>query len=334
MLRFEVGTEDLLHSRFALSPTFELCSLLRILAGLDGRGLPAAWAARLGPEFQRLRRESELDAALALHSATSGAGFVAQPPTGLTQTWQDDLAAIRRTPLPQARHEVAQVLAVRPATDPAVLAVLRADDLVDRVADAMDQAWHALLARDWPQLRAICERDVVHRAGLLGRSGWAAALDGLRPQLRWHDGGIELAQHRTAATVPLDGQGLLLIPSVFSWPGTAAHCEDPWPKAVIYPARGVAALWEAPEPTVPGALAELLGRSRARLLSALDEPASTSQLSRSLGMALGAVGDHLAVLRRAGLLHRARSGRSVLYGRTPLGDALVSAGEQSRLDSS
>jgi len=58
---------------------------------------------------------------------------------------------------------------------------------------------------------------------------------------------------------------------------------------------------------------------------ALDAPASTTHLARSLGMTTGAVGDHLAVLRRAGLLRRARDGRSVLYERTPLGDAMAGA---------
>lgn len=93
---------------------------------------------------------------------------------------------------------------------------------------------------------------------------------------------------------------------------------------MVYPARGTAALWGEQE-TVPqpDALTALVGRARARLLVALDAPASTSHLARSLAMAPGAVGDHLAILRGAGLLVRARSGRSVLYRRTPLGEALV-----------
>ena len=73
-------------------------------------------------------------------------------------------------------------------------------------------------------------------------------------------------------------------------------------------------------------LDRLLGRSRASVLRALAEPASTSQLVGLLGMALGAVGDHLAVLRGAGLVTRARAGRLVLYRRTALGDDLLDAG--------
>ncbi|GIH14102.1 helix-turn-helix domain-containing protein [Rugosimonospora africana] len=324
MLRFRVGAEDLSHSRFALSPVFELLSLLRILSGLSRRQLPPDWSARLVPAYRRLRQESELDAVVALESRGHGPDFIAQPPLGLAQTWEDDLAAVRASDPARARREIARCLALRPAADRRVRATLTGHDALERICDALDVAWHELLARDWPQLRAICERDVVYRAGQLGRLGWAGALDGLHPRLRWRADHIEVLRAADHGEISLGGKGLLFIPSVFVFPGLAVHFEDPWPKAVTYPARGVGVLWQRSSATDPGALADLLGRTRARLLGALREPASTSQLAASLGLAVGAVGDHLAVLRRAGLLHRARSGRSVLYQRTPLGDALAS----------
>jgi DNA-binding transcriptional ArsR family regulator len=324
VIRFEVGTEDLLHSRFALSPVFELDSLLRLLDG--GRRLPTASASRLRPAYEALRRTTDLDAVLALQAGRVGADFVAPPPAGLAQTWEDDLAAILTTPLEQARAEIAVCLAERPATDPAVLALLDAPDVVPRLAEALDRAWHVLLAPDWPQLRAICERDVVHRAGTLGRAGWAAAIADLHKAMRWHEDGIELSGFSTEKQViSLGGKGLLLVPSAYIWPHAASHSSPDWPKTLIYPARGIAALWETPEAQPPGALADLLGRSRARILGALESPAGTTHLARSLGMATGAVGDHLAVLRRAGLVQRARDGRVVLYVRTAVGDALVAA---------
>ena len=140
----------------------------------------------------------------------------------------------------------------------------------------------------------------------------------------------------------LDGRGLLFVPSVFVWPKLALGLDPPCPPSLIYPARGVAALWERPgrgargaapgTASAPGtaaapgtALDRLLGPSRAAILIALEEPASTTQLVATLGQSLGGIGDHLAVLREAGLISRARSGRSVLYRRTPVGDALVAA---------
>ncbi|MFI1256450.1 winged helix-turn-helix domain-containing protein [Streptomyces netropsis] len=322
MLRFEVSVDDLLRSRFALSPAMDLCLLLRSLVGQD-RPLPRAWATRLLPAFERLRRETELDAVLALHAPQSGPDFVAPPPRGINQTWADDLAMIRATPLEAARHEFATTATGLSAHDPRVRAVLDSTDAVSRIAEAMDQAWHELLATDWPQLRAICERDVVHRVGVIGEHGWATTIESLHPSIAWRAGGIEIGFFPPVGNVRLAGDGLLLIPSVFVG-NIAAHLEDPWPRTLVYPARGTAALWgEQATVPQPDALTALVGRARARLLLALDAPASTSHLARSLAMAPGAVGDHLAILRGAGLLVRARSGRSVLYRRTPLGEALV-----------
>ncbi len=113
---------------------------------------------------------------------------------------------------------------------------------------------------------------------------------------------------------------------MFIWPRLALSLEPPWPPSLIYPARGVSALWERPSRAEPGtALDRLLGASRAAILLALEDPASTTHLAATLGQSLGGIGDHLAVLREAGLVTRARSGRSVLYRRTPVGDAVTAA---------
>jgi DNA-binding transcriptional ArsR family regulator len=325
MLRFQVGADDLLRSRFAISPLFELDNLLRKLSGTSPHRLPATWSARLAPAYQRLRAVTDLDVVLALYSRTRGPAFAAPPPRSLAQTIEDDLATVRATALPDVRRDIARCLTLRPVNDERILAVLRGGDVVERTARALEAAWHELLAADWPQLRALCERDVVHRAGQLSSSGWAAALDGLHPRVRWRDGAIEVLRTAEDRTVSLGGEGLLLVPSAFLWPEVAAHIGQPWPATLIYPARGIAALWETPAPAAPGALGELVGRTRAGLLTALDQPASTTQLARSLGLGTGAVGDHLVVLHRAGLLTKARSGRSVLYRRTPLGDAVIAA---------
>ncbi|MGH3759755.1 DUF5937 family protein [Actinophytocola sp.] len=322
MLRVTVHRDDILNSRFAISPLFELDNVLRRLSGLSQARLPADWSARLRPAYRRLRATTELDAVLALQTRHYGAALVAPPPAGLAQTLAEDLAAVRATPLELAREEIAKCLRDEPEPDERVRAVLRDPAVVEIVADTLETAWHELVGADWPAMRAVCERDVIHRAGLLTRGGWTAALAGLHRRVSWHDGSIHVA-HRADADIDLGGRGLLLVPSVFVWPKVAVYTDPPWPHALIYPARGTAALLEPDQAPPPSALADLLGRSRARLLSTLAEPASTRQLAASLRLAPGAVGDHLAILRRAGLVSRARAGRSVLYRRTPLGDALA-----------
>src|SRR5213076_1382887 len=152
--------------------------LLRRLSFRDAP-LPAAWSARLGPGFARLRGETALQAALALQTRTSGANFLSPPPRGLAQSWADDLAAIRATPIGLARTEIDAVLRDQPVREPRVRAFLESDGIVDAVADAMDRAWHELVAPDWPQLRAVCERDVVHRVAVIGERGWKEAVEGL-----------------------------------------------------------------------------------------------------------------------------------------------------------
>ena len=97
-------------------------------------------------------------------------------------------------------------------------------DVVDQVAHTLQMAWTALIAPDWPQLQAIIERDVVHRAGQLTRVGWAGAVTGLHRTVVWHNATVEIRE-RPNDQVRFDGRGLLFVPSVFIYPGIGIYLD-------------------------------------------------------------------------------------------------------------
>jgi DNA-binding transcriptional ArsR family regulator len=340
-LRIEVGNEDLTTSRFAVSPLWELTQALRLLANPPVGSVLRPWLVRARDRYQGLTREADVGVINALHPPGWGVDFLTPVPAAVSTTIGELLDEVRSTPVEQAHREVAaalarQSLAGQARVEARIERILTGDQVTGYVADVLEVAWHALLEPEWPTLRAILERDVVYRAGQLVSRGWAAALGDLHPELSWEQGRIVLHRMQGDADAALGGRGLLFVPSVFIWPKLALGLDPPWPPSLIYPARGVAALWERPGASRAGgsraggsragtALDRLLGPSRAAVLIALEEPASTTQLVATLGQSLGGIGDHLAVLREAGLISRARSGRSVLYRRTPVGDALVAA---------
>jgi DNA-binding transcriptional ArsR family regulator len=126
--------------------------------------------------------------------------------------------------------------------------------------------------------------------------------------------------------VTLDGRGLLLVPAAFAWPDVWPLNDPPWQPSIVYAPRGVAELWAPPAPG-RAALEDLLGARRARILLALDRPASTQELARRLGASGAGVSEHLSVLRRAGLVTGRRDGRHVLYARTRAGEAVLGAAQ-------
>ena len=83
------------------------------------------------------------------------------------------------------------------------------------------------------------------------------------------------------------------------------------------------ALWETERIANPAAVAGVLGETRASLLAALGDPASSTELGVRFDVTPSAVNQHLRALRDAGLLVSTRYGRSVLYLRSELGSALL-----------
>ena len=317
----EVTPQDVAASRFAISPLIETMHAQWVLDGRTEAGAHRRWVERWREPYRELRRRHPVLRALVEITGNKGSAnvdFVAPPPTGINTSFAEELATMRATPAERAHGEIVAVLARRPVPE-RVRSVLLVPDVVRLIADAYEALWTGIISASWPRLHAILERDVVHRAGRLATYGWAAALGDLDANLRWHgDGRITLGLGGRRVDRRLGGQGLLFLPSAFI-PGVGAYLEESWPCALVYPARGIAA-----EPPAPGAgLAVLVGRTRARILTELAAPATTTHLAALLGQSVGATSGHLTALRGTGLVTGARTGRSVLYARTPLGDALV-----------
>jgi DNA-binding transcriptional ArsR family regulator len=319
MLRLEVGPADIASSRFAVSPAMELAQVVRALYRSEA-GTPVV--RRFARAFDTIRDDPALRTFAYLQGPRIGATFSAPPPTGMGQTIDADLAVLRGTDPAVVRREVDEIRGFRtPSAE--VASVLADPAFVDRLAATMRTAWEVLIAPDWPRIRTVLERDVRFRAERLGEQGWSAGVAGMHRDLDWTGDAITV-DRRLDRTEVLGGRGLLLVPSVFIGQGLAIYGDHGWQPAIVYPARGAGLVFEeAAPPTDP--LAPLLGRTRAGLLLALATPSSTTQLAALTGTSVGATGDHLKVLLDAGLVSRARIARSVVYRRTPLGDALAAA---------
>ena len=113
------------------------------------------------------------------------------------------------------------------------------------------------------------------------------------------------------------------MPSVFVWPDVTAMIDPPAQPALIYPARGIAELWQPARTAHSNALAALLGRTRAALLESLAEPASTHTLALRHDLAPSTVSQHLVALHQARLVTRRRHRHTVIYQQAPLGAELA-----------
>jgi DNA-binding transcriptional ArsR family regulator len=314
---------DLASIRFAISPINQLIGALIVLSGVRSPAGLNSWRAASCPAYQQLCDEDELLAALAeLLSVTRYVPDCLSPPPQSNDTQlaaQLATLSTSREDLVRAdlHHSVAEASALLPGGRQQIWS---ADGLPRRLADSLQTAWDRLLAADWTAIKAVLERDIVHRSGTVATRGLGHALEDLDDDIRWHTRGQLELRRRRGRSHTLVGSGLWLIPNAF---GGGWLCLDvPHAYALTYPARGTGELW-LPSTAPSDGLDQLIGRSRAAILRRLAQPATTSQLAAEMRMAIGTVGDHLATLRKTGLVTRARAGRQVLYERTPLADSLI-----------
>jgi DNA-binding transcriptional ArsR family regulator len=329
MIRFVLSVADALRFRFSVSPLGEVARLARAMANPKtfAQGAHAAWLREQQPAVARLRDEHDLRPLIALLSARSDyyPDFLTPSPTTPLGEIDDELAQVRETPVEQVAYEIDACLKRMPTADTRIERQLRSREAAVLLADLLGLLWDAVLAPAWPRLRDLLERDVMHRSRVLARGGLASLFEDLEPLITLRERTL-LVDLTTEGTMVLGGGGLRLMPSAFVWPYALAI--DETPPTLIYPSRGVASLfWTSAGGD--GAVAKLIGTTRAEILELVAEPSHTSALARGLGRSPGNIADHLKVLLACGLVARARVGRTVMYSRTPLADALLAGVEQT-----
>ena len=317
MVRFVFAVEDLARTRFAISPMSEL--VLSLIAWRD-----PSYAALHVPWLRSL--SGRLDG-LALERAvllTPGRGytpdFLAPPPAGPLGSIADDLVALRATPTARVRDEMELFHSQHPRADVRAWLEHPRREL-HRLADLFEAYWERALEPVWARVRAFLDADLAYRSRRLASGGPDALFADLGDAVSWTPPFLDVAVPVHDATIELGGRGLVLMPSAFSARALVVD-RAPWRPTVIYPARGIATLWEEAAPARDG-LARLLGATRAAVLSDLGAPRSTTELAERLTLSPATASHHLTALRDAGLVTGRREGRAVLYVRTPLGDALV-----------
>jgi DNA-binding transcriptional ArsR family regulator len=327
MITLEFSREDLLRCRFGISPVGEVVQAARALANPSARA-DLAWIRDHRSTLERLAHAYDLRPLFAvLPDLGYFPDFLMPLPRGPLGDIDAELIQIRTTPEERVRATIAHCLESRGPIGGDVAAQLRSDGAGGRLADLLGVLWDALIGPLWPGIRDCLECDILNRSRELAVGGLAAlfadlssliSLDGRRLVV---DLEIPLS-----STLSLEGIGILLIPSAFIYPRvTLLHdCTHPAPATLCYPARGAGALWLSKVEEADDALAKLIGGTRAQILQVLSEPTHTGALALRLGRSAGNIGDHLAVLRRSGLITRTRSGRRVFYTRTALADTLLS----------
>jgi DNA-binding transcriptional ArsR family regulator len=317
--------DDVARVRFAPSPLWETANAVRALVDPRQQRYHLPWLEQVRS------RLADVDVAplLAIQPMTGyNPDLIAPLPTHPRTTVEEQLAQVRATPLDVVKLELSRALDERNGESvPDVLSemVRHPRKARDRLASALEECWHRLVEPWWPRIHDLLTADIAHHSRLLAEGGLARLFPAIDHRISWTGANVRVdlggrpgVERRDAA-----GSGLLLQPSAFSWPILVVISDERYQPTIVYPARGVAELWQPRRDDTDAALGRLIGRTRAGLLGSVVEPATTTLLARRHELAVGTVSEHLDALVATGLVQRTRTGRSVFYAVTALGEALL-----------
>ena len=325
---FELDVADLAATRFAISPLSETTRAMLLLARPSPAAVNRPWIRWARAQLDRRPLRLPRAWPLIVNGLHVYPEFLNPAPPVRAPSLDDELDRVRATPAEAVRTSLRRVFGDRPWPDSATELFQRPAGSLAEIAAELASCHDRLVGPHWERIRPVLEADIAYRSQLLAGGGARSLFSDLHPDVRWFGGTLtvnDADEGPPVLRVMLGPDGVVLMPSVFNWPLVSYSKATSSQTGLVYPARGVATVWEdgACAAAPSGALDELLGPARARLLGALRSPATTTALALRFDVTPSAVSQHLAVLHRSGLVDRERSGRRVLYQASELGLALL-----------
>ncbi|MEU1479945.1 winged helix-turn-helix domain-containing protein [Streptomyces sp. NPDC005760] len=330
VFRIHFTAEDLARTRVAEAP-MPLVELKQAARALQDRRQPARLSGWRRHSLAKLSAPARL--ALDFIPAVGWSPtFIGAPQAGSPE---ELIEQVRATPTPRIQTALDTILPqnkdmrvpalTRRLTDPVFLG-----DLCDGLGDLFE----TLLAPYWSEIidaftadRSVRMRQVLH-------GGVEHLLSQANPQrMRWNAPVLEIATpgDNNEYNLPLEGRGLLLVPSTMPTTPAIHYDAEPQP-AVIYPAGHghplrLLTAFTPKEARTTGApaVAALLGHTRATVLTLVAEHpgCSTRELAAFAGLAPSSASEHATVLREAGLITTTRFRNAALHSPTRLGIDLL-----------
>ncbi len=338
MIRVHLTAEDLVCTR--LAPTHGPASEVLFAAAWSARrrAHPALdhWKATIRP------RPSKWAATV---RALVHAGRAGHPPVdvftlmGASPDTGDALDRLAHQPAATVYEELADAVGVwrreNVPVPPQLSELVRSTHLDSRpgqsLAAAIGDAFDEVLRPVWPRTRSYLIDQHRRRSLALAEHGVDGLLHRLHPSIRWNP---PVLSFPTSGPRSVDlrpgGRGLLLAPSLFLTPLPLAYQparSTTGQLTIFFPAvpeaMDAARIWADPHGIAGRGLGQLLGRTRAAVLEALQRECSTTQLARRISASPATASEHASVLRAAGLVDTRRDGGAVLHSLTELGCALL-----------
>lgn len=327
--RIHFTVRDLARTRVAEAP-MPLHELELAARALQSRSQPAwldGWRHRARAQLSARAR-----VALALMPAVGySPGFLSPAKVGAIE---DLLEQVRSTPRERVRTSLLETADRHPSLPRWARRLADDASLFAELCTGLSDLHTCLLAPYWDQFTELLAADRTLRMQQWLTGGVEQLLTQANPQwMQWNSPVLEVRMVGGAdRDLYLDGEGFLLIPSMFC---TRAVVTDGRPVCVSYPAcpdqrpRELTALASASGQAGSSGASMLLGRTRTVVLATIAEyqGCSTKELAARAGIAPASASEHATVLREAGLIRSLRHRNSMLHSLTPLGLELLNASE-------